>query len=267
MRQAFMQTTAIVLGALLMLESGCQMSGRPVESLAGRKPREPASKPPTPEQALEVQLALARTMEQQHESDQAAALYQSIVERNPKCSEAVHRLAICHDQAKRFEDSGRLFKQALKLEPRNSEIYCDLGYSQYLQRRWGESEDNLRQALKLKPEFKRAHNHLGMLLARTDMRDAAVAEFRRAGCTDAEAHINCAVALVLNERPEEAREEYELARQSGPLPKELVKHVAKFERLLADRGTDSTAPRSEIQLSSGHMQTDEGVENSRVSRH
>lgn len=267
MRQSPLQTIAIVLGALLTLASGCQMAGRPADSQTVRTKKDPATKPPTPEQALDVQLALARTMEQQHESDQATSIYQNIIQRHPKCGPAVHRLAIVYDQAKRFDESGPLFKQALKLQPGNAEIYCDLGYSEYLQRRWAESEANLRQAIQLQPEFLRAHNHLGMLLARTDRRDEGIAEFRRAGCTQTQAHINCAVALIFNDRPAEAREEYELARQSGPLPKELEGRVAQLERLLPERAADPEASPGVIRLTSAERQEVEPpVSKQRISR-
>ena len=57
----------------------------------------------------------------------------------------------------------------------------------------------------------RAHTNLGLLLARTDRRDKAMTEFARAGCTEAEARANLAFALTLEQKPDEARQQYELA--------------------------------------------------------
>jgi len=187
-----------------------------------------------------VQLALARSLEAR-EPEQAASAYQTIIEHHPKCGEALHRLAILHDKAGRYDQSGPLFQKALKLQPRNVELLCDLGYSRYLQRRWAESEDSLRQAMTVQPQFKRAHNHLGMLLVCTDRREEAMQEFTRAGCTSAQSHFNCAIALLGNGQPDEAREEYEIALKSGTFTGESQARVAQLGKLIPQRADDASS--------------------------
>ena len=161
MRTSAQLSAAILLGTLVALATGCHLSGWHADSsMRTSKPtrdsRQSVAKAPTPEQSLDVQLAFARTLEEQRDPEQAAAAYMKIMQQHPKCSEAVHRLAIIRDQANRFDESRTLFQKALKLQPGRPEIYCDLGYSQYLQRRWTQAEMNLRQAIAIQPEFKRA---------------------------------------------------------------------------------------------------------------
>jgi Flp pilus assembly protein TadD len=264
MRISTVPRLSILMGAVLALVAGCQLGTKPGDSSLGMAttPRDldPAGKPSGDKRALDVQLALAQTLEQQHDSERAATVYRKIIQHSPKCGPAYHRLAIIEDQARRFDESGPLFQKALKLQPHKAEIFCDLGYSQYLQRRWSDAETNLRQSLVLQPDMKRAHNHLGMLLVQMDRRDEALTEFRRAGCTLVQAHMNCAVALVSNDRLAEAREEYEVARAAGPVPKELETRLAQLGRLVAVRDGDADAA-SGIQLTSG-----EGSGTARISR-
>jgi Flp pilus assembly protein TadD len=167
-------------------------------------------------QALEVQLALARTLHKQRNLEAAATVYHRIIDRSPKQVEAVHRLAILYDQQGRFAESEKLFRKALKLRPGNSNVFCDLGYSFYLQRRWSEAEMNFRQAIELDKEHARAHNHLGLLLSQLDRREEALAQFRKAGCTLAEAHTNAALILTLDGRMIDAQEEFQYAFAAGP---------------------------------------------------
>jgi hypothetical protein len=89
-----------------------------------------------------------------------------------------------------------------------------------------------------------------MLLVQMDRGEDALAEFRKAGCTLAQAHMNRAVALVANDRPVEARGEYNAARETGPVPKELESRMAKFGRLIPDSEGDAD-PESKVELTSG----------------
>ncbi len=279
MRTKARHSVAILLGTVLTIVTGCQVSGMPSDSPMGkstttRNSRDSVAKAPTKEQTLDVQLAFAQTLEQQGDHERAAAAYKKIMQQHPKCGEAVHRLAIIQDQANRFDESRPLFQKALKLQPGTPEIFCDLGYSQYLQRLWIQAEMNLRQAIAIQPEFKRAHNHLGLLLAQTDRRDEALAEFKRAGNTMVQAHMNCAVALLVNDRLAEARQEYEIALESGPLPEELEARMAQLGHVISISAGDSEPelepelePEPQIELTSGKRFTDERSGTVRVSDH
>ena len=100
---------------------------------------------------------------------------------DPHRADANQRLAVVHDRLGRFQESAGYYAKALAAAPGDAEIFCDKGYSLYLQRRWAEADMCLRQAIALKPRLARAHNNLGLLLARDGKVDEALAEFRAAG--------------------------------------------------------------------------------------
>ena len=184
------------------------------------------------EAALDIQLALARTLEQQEDYDAAADAYRAIIERQPKSAGAIHRLAILHDRKREFEKSAELFEEVLKLDEKNPEALCDYAYSLYLQRRWEESEIHVKRALNLRTAHRRAHNQLGLLLAQREEYDQAFQEFRAAGGTMADAHINVAVVMMMNDQLFEAWNEYQIALRADPESKEIWSRIKTYDRPL-----------------------------------
>jgi Tfp pilus assembly protein PilF len=164
----------------------------------------------TPEQRADIQTSVALTLEKKGKTEEAIEAYSQIIEAHDSAV-ALHRLAVLSDQKGEFERSIQYYERALALDPNNADILCDIGYSFYLQRRWAESEDMLRKAISLTPKLPRAHNNLGLLLARSGRNDEALHQFRTAGCTESESRVNLAFVLLTNEEIEEARKQVELA--------------------------------------------------------
>jgi Tfp pilus assembly protein PilF len=158
-----------------------------------------------------VQVALARSLEQRGDTAQAMAAYKEALRLDPSRADAGLRLAVLYDKEGKFKESLPLYEKALAACPGTPDIFCDMGYSLYLQRRFGEAEINFRQAVALAPEHVRAHNNLGLVLAHSGRPEEAVAEFRRAGCTEADAQINLAFVLTLEKNWAEAGRRYEMA--------------------------------------------------------
>jgi tetratricopeptide (TPR) repeat protein len=170
----------------------------------------------TPDQAADVKLAMARSLESQGELAPAADLYKQVLDKNPKRIDVMTRLAVVHDRRGDFEASAPLYQKALKAKPDDASLLCDRGYSLYLQNRWRESETCLRRAIELKPDLTRAHNNLGLVLGRTGHAGEALNEFAKAGCPPTDAHLNLAFALTLERRFDEAKAQYQLALTSTP---------------------------------------------------
>jgi len=159
----------------------------------------------------DVKFALGRSLERGGELGPAAEAYREVLLKDPSRADACWRLAVLCDREAKFRESQDWYRKALAGMPGNAEIYCDVGYSLYLQQRWEEAEMNLRQALALAPDHARAHNNLGLVLAHIGKTDEALVEFRRAGCGEADGHVNLAYVLLLNKSWKEARRHYELA--------------------------------------------------------
>jgi Tfp pilus assembly protein PilF len=138
------------------------------------------------------------------------------IKRDPNCAQAYLRLAILRDQEGKFQESKGLFLQALAASPGDPDVYCAYGFSLYLQRQWTEAEKNLLQAVALRPDDVRAHTNLGLVFAHTRDADQALAEFRKAHLSEADAHANLAFALSADRRFDEARSHYALALAIQP---------------------------------------------------
>ena len=208
--------TSIALALAVNLVLGCQTTrtevvDRPVasEGFAGLMR-------PTHHKTVNIQMALARSLEGQGDLAGAQAAYQEVIRLTPKSAEAHHRLAIVYDRQGKHEKAEQMYQAALKLQPGNAEIFSDIGYSQYAQRRWAEAERSLRQAIAINGDHNRAHNNLALVLAHNERYKEALAEFRKGGATSAESQLNVSFVMAMNGHLEEARSACQLALNADP---------------------------------------------------
>lgn len=231
---------AAVLTSLMIFATGCQFPDfRGIRNAAQDTPSGGDVQRLSDRQLSNVQLSMARSLEQQGEHSQALDAYRGAAEKDPQRATAHWRMAVLHDRQGNVRESEALYRKALKLEPKNPDMHCDFGYSLYLQRRWAESEEHLRQAVTLKSSHRRAHNNLGLLLAQTERFDEALAEFGKAGCQAAEARANLAFVMTLNRRWDEAREQYELALEANPGSAAAKTGLENLDSLLAKTSPDA----------------------------
>jgi tetratricopeptide (TPR) repeat protein len=193
------------------LLTGCQ-------SPATRVARTPPETTPnlSAVQKADVQFAMARSMEKGGDLAQASAMYQDVLKKDPRRADALDRLAVIHARQGQFEQAVAEHKKAIVLQPANADFHCNLGYCYYLQKRWAEAEMELQKAIELAANNQRAQNNLGLVLAHTERSQQAFDAFRRAGCTEADAHNNLAFVLTLTGSLAEAKEHYARARELGP---------------------------------------------------
>src|SRR5262249_48352188 len=142
-----------------------------------------------------------------------------------------------------------LYRKALKAEPGSANIYCCMGYSLYVQRRLPEAEMNLMQAIALNPDHYRAHNNLGLVLAQSGRPTAALNEFRKGGCGEADANSNVAFGLMLARHWPEARSYYECALAADPQSSAARKGLDELEALMA-KASGVAPAKSSVQLTS-----------------
>jgi Tfp pilus assembly protein PilF len=98
----------------------------------------------------------------------------------------------------------------------------------------------LRHALQLNPGHARAHNNLGLVLARLGQNDEAMAEFKKGGCTSADAHINVAYCNLLAGNAQVSRQHLEIALKLEPDSAPAKKALQDFTILLARQQSPQT---------------------------
>lgn len=196
------------------------------------------------QQAADVQIAMARTLEESERLAEAEIGFRDALKHDPKRADAHHRLAVLCDRKADFKESAEHYAAALRLDPKNPDILCDRGYSLYLQRRWADAEMNLRDALALAPRHLRSHNNLGLVLGRQGKRDEALVEFKRAGCDPSDAQTNLGLVLALEGNFSDATQAYSAALTSKP-KSEVAQEGVRAARLAAEgRPPTSAAPTS-----------------------
>jgi Tfp pilus assembly protein PilF len=184
-------------------------------------------------QRADVKVTVARSLEKAGDIDRAIALYTEAAAADPKRLDACLRLAALDELQGRLKESREWYRKALTLQPDNADVYCDLGYSLYLQGEWTESSKQLQHALRLAPDHARAHNNLGLVLARLGQNDEAMAEFKKGGCTAADAHINVAYCNLLAGNSALARQHLETALKLDPDSAPAKKALQDMTVLLA----------------------------------
>lgn len=219
-----------------LLLIGCQSTAPKTVPLSPITQQVDAQSKLSPQQIADVQVALGRSLEKRGEVAQATAAYLEAVKQDSTRADAYLRLAAIHDQQHKFGDAMAYYRKALAVQPDNADAYCNLGYSFYLRSRWDDAEKNLRRAIVLEPGHERAHNNLGFVLAHTGRVEEALAEFRKGGCTEADAHINVAFSLTLERAFLEARRHYEKALELQPKSERARKGLGELDCICARLG-------------------------------
>lgn len=201
--------------AVSLAAAGCTTTPKHGPELLQLPQSEPSVKLTQP-QIADMQFALGRTLEQRGETDQAMQAYTEALKHDAKRIDAHIRKAIVLTQQGKFTEAIASYQCAYDMNPENPDLFCNLGYTLYLQERWQESEKALKRCLGMKPDHHRAHNNLGLVMARTGRADEAVAEFRQAGVSEADARINLAHAHTLNKDLPAAKRCYEEALALQP---------------------------------------------------
>jgi Tfp pilus assembly protein PilF len=209
-------------------------------------------------QDASVQVAMGRTAELAGDLDTAVAAYNEALKNDPHRADANQRLAVVHDRMGEFRESAGYYAKALAAAPGDAEIFCDKGYSLYIQRRWAEADVCLRQAIALKPRLARAHNNLGLLLAKDGKVDEALAEFRAAGLRPAEAHQNVAFVMSTERRWDEARRQYELAIAANPAATTARERLAELGKITDKLLAQSPTPRRDAAVMTASASIEKG---------
>lgn len=112
--------------------------------------------------------------------DEAVALLNQLLEREPTKASTHHKLGILHANQGRFEEAAKCFRQASELDATHVEAKSRYGQVLVQLGRPAEGERVLREVLEIHPDHATTLLRLGLLLERTSGREAAVPLIRRA---------------------------------------------------------------------------------------
>ena len=180
--------------------------------------------------------------------DEAAAKYQTIIDKYPESLYAWSNLGVVRFQQGKFDDALKALQQAVKLSPTDAFSYSNLGIVYYQLNQFENAIDALNAAKALDPNDPKTHNYLGCACSQKGWSEVAEKEFRKAIELDpnfGDAHFNLALVYATQKPPllELARREYNRALELG------IAKDARLEKLLAGTSgpTTSTADTQSAQ--------------------
>lgn len=166
---------------------------------------------------------------------QAAALYQDILQREPRHAEALHLLGNIAHQGRDYGAALDLFLRALDVNPANANYYNSLGVTL---KAMGSLDDAIacyQQALALRPNFAVAEVSLGNAWQDKGLPEQALLAYEHALAISpdfAEAHFNRGNALRRLERLSEAALSYRAALASRPDYLDALNNLGTVQRAL-----------------------------------
>jgi tetratricopeptide (TPR) repeat protein len=120
------------------------------------------------------------SQQQRGRTDEAARLYQSILDRDPGHLGALQLLGVIHAQQGKLESAVTLLRKAAERLPEAAETRNNLGLALHTLGRHREAAACFEKAIALNPRYAIAHNNLGLTLVALDRRDEALTCYERA---------------------------------------------------------------------------------------
>lgn len=156
--------------------------------------------------------------------DEAAAVYQKMIDKYPESLYAWSNLGVVRFQQQNFPEAQKALQQAVKLSPTDAFSHSILGIVYYSLGKYDDAVSTLTRAKALEPNDAKTHNYLGIACSQKGWQEAAEQELRKAIEIDpnyGDAHFNLAVIYATQKPPakELARRHYKLAQDLG-IPKD-----------------------------------------------
>jgi eukaryotic-like serine/threonine-protein kinase len=150
--------------------------------------------------------------------EEAAAHFQSAMERNPNDDAAYRGLADSLEHRGQFSEAEQVYRKAIALRPNYWAAYNYLGQFYFKQGRYGEAELQFEQVTKLQPDNIRGLSNLGAAQILEGRYAVAIANFQRAVAISpgADAYSNLGTAYFYSRRYGEAADAYAKAAQLDP---------------------------------------------------
>lgn len=171
--------------------------------------------------ALWKKVEQAVVAHQQGRLDEAERLYGAVLERDPRCADALHFLGLLRHQRGDASRAEELIRAALAIAPEYADAHSNLGNLLKQQRRFEEAQQAYERALTLRPDHANACNNLGTVFRALGQENAAWAMYERAIAANprhADAFVNRGNLLKRQDRINEAIDSYLQALSCGQFP-------------------------------------------------
>jgi predicted TPR repeat methyltransferase len=168
---------------------------------------------------VEEALAMAMNFHRNRQWNEAAHVYQTILEAVPDQVEALNFLGVLLHQAGNTEDGAAMIAKAISLCPDYVDAISNLGNVYRWQGELAKAEEAFRRAAELAPNHPEAYNNLGVILKNQGRYQEAETALRRAieiAPDRGDAHFNLGNVLDQQQRREEAIAEYQRAIELMP---------------------------------------------------
>ena len=175
-------------------------------------------------------LSLARLMEHHGRHEEAAKMYQSVLERDPTDRTAQHRLGCLAVRRGEHDEGLEYFQLAASGGDVATDLLNDMGYVLYLKHDLKSAEAKLRESLQQDPQYKNARNNLGLVLAEQGKHDEALTEFRAAG-DEASSYSNLAFVQTKLGLLTEAEKNYHRALELDPKQRQAAEALVQFSQM------------------------------------
>ncbi|OQY55312.1 MAG: hypothetical protein B6245_19935 [Desulfobacteraceae bacterium 4572_88] len=167
----------------------------------------------------EAEFQKAVQCHQSGQFQQAADIYEKILEKNPQHSDSLHLFGVLSHQMGQKDVAEGLIRKAIQIRPENSNYHNNLGIVFQGRKELDKAIICYQNALQLNPNFADAHNNLGFSLQDQRRLDEAIACYQKAlqlkpGYADA--YNNLGTALKDRGRPDEAIASYQKVLELRP---------------------------------------------------
>lgn len=202
-----------ILSLLMTLTVGCATGRGISDSFVSKKSEDRKGKEKDVPSRLNLAYAKVQISEQRY--SEARKTYQTILEKDPKCVEAVLGLARLDLYANRPEEAEKSFHKALKLAPNSPEVLDTVGQYFASVERYPQSIQLFQKAIEIDPDQKKYRYHYAVALAKSGRVNESMPHFVNA-VGPAGAHYNMGRILCDQGNIEGAEEQFMQALLKDP---------------------------------------------------
>jgi tetratricopeptide (TPR) repeat protein len=174
----------------------------------------------------------ANALIMQQRLEQAEALLNQLLSRDPQDADSLLLLGRLRIQQRRCEEAEQILQRHLAARTNSLQGFVQLGLALFCESKWNDAANAFESAVKLKPDFAQAHYNLGLALSRAGESQKAIESFHnalRSQPGDAATHAALAEELLKLRRPTEALAEAEEALRLDPKQSKALRVKSALE--------------------------------------